>query len=377
LVSPAPLRSSDRRKFKARTTERFQLAPEIADALMPDGLLVQMFSAYNGDPNVFYMSGNGHPLWFSVGKACVRMLSSPSRILTYIDRSILWKHPTLLPVLTTPAAVILVLVGGADLMVPGVVQVPAHALASALVSVAQFVRDSRGPPLAVGRMAVDADKINNNSANKGKAVVVLHSWKDHRWALGSKCGPPDALPMVAAAAGGEAMGGAGDDSDGVDSNGGGADRCRHTAARRGPGAHGKCSRHDAGRRRRDVSTRLRVALLKALRTSLVALPNSAFPMPMTTLYTAHILPARPFSRTATTPVDIKHSTFKSLPAFLRASDEGGLPKLMDARPDVQVSAVSPAHVAVIAHEQLGRKTSGDDMRRGEKRSKPRMRRRLP
>ncbi|KAH9011866.1 hypothetical protein EDB84DRAFT_1538194, partial [Lactarius hengduanensis] len=47
------------------------------------------------------------------------MLSSPSRILTYIDRSILWKHPTLLPVLTTPAAVILVLVGGADLMVPG------------------------------------------------------------------------------------------------------------------------------------------------------------------------------------------------------------------------------------------------------------------
>ncbi|KAH9007754.1 hypothetical protein EDB84DRAFT_1572568 [Lactarius hengduanensis] len=85
----------------------------------------------------------------------------------------------------------------------------------------------------------------------------------------------------------------------------------------------------------DVSTRLRVALLKALRTSLVALPNSAFPMPMTTLYTAHILPARPFSRTATTPVDIKHSTFKSLPAFLRASDEGGLPKLMDARPDVQ------------------------------------------
>jgi len=31
----------------------------------------------------------------------------------------LWKHPTLLPVLTTPAPVILVLVGGADLMVSG------------------------------------------------------------------------------------------------------------------------------------------------------------------------------------------------------------------------------------------------------------------
>jgi hypothetical protein len=31
----------------------------------------------------------------------------------------LWKHPTLLPILTTPEHVIPVLVGGADLMVPG------------------------------------------------------------------------------------------------------------------------------------------------------------------------------------------------------------------------------------------------------------------
>jgi hypothetical protein len=31
----------------------------------------------------------------------------------------LWKHPTLLPVLSTTANVIPVLVGGADLMVPG------------------------------------------------------------------------------------------------------------------------------------------------------------------------------------------------------------------------------------------------------------------
>jgi translation initiation factor 2D len=31
----------------------------------------------------------------------------------------LWKHPSLLPILTTPEPVIPVLVGGADLMVPG------------------------------------------------------------------------------------------------------------------------------------------------------------------------------------------------------------------------------------------------------------------
>ena len=48
----APLRSSDRRKLRTRVTERFQLTPEITDTLVPDGLLAQKFSAYNGEPGV-------------------------------------------------------------------------------------------------------------------------------------------------------------------------------------------------------------------------------------------------------------------------------------------------------------------------------------
>ncbi|KAH9177979.1 hypothetical protein EDB89DRAFT_1844148 [Lactarius sanguifluus] len=354
----APLRSSDRRKFKTRTTERFQLTPEIADTLVPDSLLVQKFSAYNGEPGVLYTSGDGDPLWFSVGKGSS---SSFDELIPTVYT--LWKHPTLLPVLTTPAAVIPVLVGGADLMVPGVVQAPAHGLAGALVSVAQFVRDARGPPLAVGRMAVDADKIDNNGVNKGKAVVVLHTWKDHLWALGSKSGPPDDLPVVA-----EAAGGAGDDSDGTDSNGAdtpqpGADQ---EPAENAPAAtqDGTAEVEEIEKLTpEEVSTRLRAALLQALRTSLAALPKSAFPMPTTILYTAHILPARPFSRTATTPVDIKHSAFKSLSAFLRASEKGGLLRLKDARPDVQVGAVFPTHADVIAHEPHHTVGEEDERRR--------------
>lgn len=51
-VTVAPLRSSERRKLKARTAERFQLAPELAEDLVPDGLLSQKFNAYNGEPGV-------------------------------------------------------------------------------------------------------------------------------------------------------------------------------------------------------------------------------------------------------------------------------------------------------------------------------------
>lgn len=98
----------------------------------------------------------------------------------------------------------------------------------ALIAVAQFAPDARGPPLAVGRMAIDADKIDNG-VTKGKAVIVLHTWKDHLWALGSKGEPPDALPVAAIVAAGTA-GEEKDNGDGADGNGGGADAPRPGAS---------------------------------------------------------------------------------------------------------------------------------------------------
>ncbi len=105
-----------------------------------------------------------------------------------------------------------------------------HAPAGAIVGVAQFVRDARGPPLAVGRMAVNADKIDNG-VTKGKAVVVLHTWKDHLWTLGSKGEVPNALPIAAEAAGDEQTSGVGDG--GVDRNEGSVD-APHSSAGQEP-----------------------------------------------------------------------------------------------------------------------------------------------
>ncbi|KAH9037453.1 hypothetical protein EDB85DRAFT_2142399 [Lactarius pseudohatsudake] len=361
----APLRSSDRRKFKARMTERFQLAPEIADTLVPDGLLVRKFRAYNGNLSVLYVSRDGDPLWFGVGKGS----SSPSDDLIPTVYT-LWKYPTLLPALTIRTTIVPILVSGADLMVPGVMQAPAHTLTGALVSIAQFACDARGPPLAVGRMAIDADKIDNNGMNKRKAVIVLHTSKDHLWALGSRGGQPDALQVAvtATAAGGEATGG-----DGGDRNGGGAD-APQPGADQEPAENTPTVTQDGPVKieemenltPEEVSTRLRAALLQALRTTLAALPNSAFPMPTTTLYTAHILPARPFSQTATTPVDIKHSTFKSLSVFLRLSEKGGLLKLKHARSDAQVAAMFLTHADVVTHRTHRTVGEEDERRRRAK-----------
>ena len=95
--------------------------------------------------------------------------------------------------------------------------------------------------------------------------------------------------------------------------------------------------------------------------TLAVLPSSAFPMPAT-LYTVHILPARDFTRTATAPVDIKHSSFKSLSGFLRTAEKGGLLKLKDVRPESVVVAVYPTRADVVAH-RLHRTAGEEESRR--------------
>ena len=51
-------------------------------------------------------------------------------------------------------------------------QVATDAPVGSLVGIAQFAHDTWGPPLAVGRMAIDSDKVDQ-SITQGKAVIVL------------------------------------------------------------------------------------------------------------------------------------------------------------------------------------------------------------
>ena len=49
-----------------------------------------------------------------------------------------------------------------------------------------------GPALAVGHMALPGDQVWGNG--KGKAVNIVHTWKDHLWVIGGKEDPP--VPRV-------------------------------------------------------------------------------------------------------------------------------------------------------------------------------------
>lgn len=97
----------------------------------------------------------------------------------------------------------------------------------------------------------------------------------------------------------------------------------------------------------EVSAFLHDALAQAIKTSIASLPQSAYPISASTFYTTHIQPARPIHiADAATPVDIKHSTFKSLTAFLKHYEKQGVLRLKDLRGDVHITGVNANHETV-------------------------------
>ncbi|KAI6095827.1 hypothetical protein EDD16DRAFT_1778141 [Pisolithus croceorrhizus] len=253
LKTSAPLRSSDRRKLKQR---------------------------------VAYWSPDGDPLWFSLAKDADELIPT---VYT------LWKKYDLLPCITTPTAVIPVLMGGADLMIPGVVQILSSQtlVPPQLVAISQYIKDSPttcGPPLA--------------PEGKGKRLHLLHSWKDCLFNVGSRVDPPGVVEIQEV---GESK----------------------------EGAEGQAAETDITGKQDEpkVSTILRNAVLQAIRATLKSLPTSSFPVPAGTFYSSYILPYRPAF------VHIKHSTYKSLAAFLKVLD----------KQEPLVMSVAASHSEVLSH----------------------------
>ncbi|EGN94711.1 hypothetical protein SERLA73DRAFT_77454 [Serpula lacrymans var. lacrymans S7.3] len=342
LKTSAPLRSSDRRKLKQRVVQSFSLSAEEGDVLVPDGLLSVKFNTYSDDPGVAYLAPGGDPLWFTIGKG------SDDLIPTVYT---LWKKPDLLPFLSTPSAVIPKLIGGADLMIPGVIQHTPSIKESHLVSVTEYTRDKLGPPLAVGRMAAHSDIMGREDA-KGKAVYVMHAWKDHLWDMGSKGEPPDpvsASNSKQADAPHESV---------ADDNGSQRD-AEHKLLVEGqtdtpasPSGEVTSEVRNHTLSREEVTTILRKSVLQAIQKLLSELPASSFPLSATVFYSTYILPSRPAfisEHVLTTPIDIKHSTHKSLTTFLKVCEKEGLIKLKDMKSEVLVMGVFPTHDDVEAH----------------------------
>eukprot|EP00074_Homo_sapiens_P081831 XP_016856019.1 eukaryotic translation initiation factor 2D isoform X4 [Homo sapiens] len=115
VKSNTAIKGSDRRKLRADVTTAFPtLGTDQVSELVPgkEELNIVKLYAHKGDAVTVYVSG-GNPILFELEKNL------------YPTVYTLWSYPDLLPTFTTWPLVLEKLVGGADLMLPGLVMPPA------------------------------------------------------------------------------------------------------------------------------------------------------------------------------------------------------------------------------------------------------------
>ncbi|KAF4568396.1 hypothetical protein EYR40_010196 [Pleurotus pulmonarius] len=339
LKTSAPLRGSDRRKLRQKVVQAYQISTEEGDLLVPEGLQSVKFLTHLEEPGTAYLAPDGRdPLWFSVGK------DSDELIPTVYT---MWKHPALLPWISTPAAVIPKLIGGADLMIPGVVQWSPDIAEGQLVAIVQYTsgESKRGYPLAVGHMSVSGEILQQDG--KGKAVYVKHTWKDTLWDMGRGGEIPDPMTIdtLPSPQSSSQVAVDGDPSASV------INQSPNSTSNTASSEHAQAVELTPD----DVSAALRSSLLQAVQTTLSKLPPSSFPIIATTFYSNNVLLSRPAfpSPYSETPIDIKHSSHKSLTAFLKAMEKEGLITLKVPKGksggDAVITAVNARHPDVESH----------------------------
>ncbi|KAI8925176.1 hypothetical protein BC831DRAFT_279836 [Entophlyctis helioformis] len=160
----------------------------VLDSLLGDKhaevLAVKIF-AHNEQPGTVFLV-NKTPAFF-------RMLDGPLVPTVYS----LWKVHDLLPVFTTPRAVLPKLFNGADLMLPGI-YVPMAGFAEFKEGQVMAVcpRGSR-IPLVVGTSLTSSAQIASSKydMSHGKALHTLHTVGDELWAMGDRSDPPPEPPV--------------------------------------------------------------------------------------------------------------------------------------------------------------------------------------
>ncbi|XP_019123305.1 eukaryotic translation initiation factor 2D [Larimichthys crocea] len=179
VKSNTAIKGSDRRKLKADIATAFpSLSPDELSELIPnkEELNVVKVYAHKGDAVTLYVL-HKNPLFFELEKRL------------YPTVYVLWRYPALLPTFKTWSPVLQKLIGGADLMLPGVVLPPSGIPDVKQGNCCAITVVSNRAPVAVGTAAVSSAEMKSLGM-KGRGVCVLHTYMDTLWAFGDKSGPP-------------------------------------------------------------------------------------------------------------------------------------------------------------------------------------------
>ncbi|XP_077934446.1 eukaryotic translation initiation factor 2D isoform X6 [Halichoerus grypus] len=185
VKSNSAIKGSDRRKLRADVTTAFPtLGTDQVSALVPgkEELNVVKLYAHRGDAVTVYVCG-GNPILFELEKNL------------YPTVYTLWSYPDLLPMFTTWPLVLEKLVGGADLMLPGLVVPPAGLPRVQNGDLCAIALVGNRAPVAIGVAAMSTAEMLTSSL-KGRGFSMLHTYRDHLWRSGDKSSPPSLAPLA-------------------------------------------------------------------------------------------------------------------------------------------------------------------------------------
>ncbi|KAG9013733.1 hypothetical protein FRB94_001295 [Tulasnella sp. JGI-2019a] len=337
----APLKNSERRKLRAQIVQDFNIQPpEDGDLLVPEGLHSAKFITSSDENGTVYIDpSTSDPLWFSIGK-------STGLIPTVYT---LWKRP-LLVCISTPAAAIEKIAGGADLMIPGVVSITPPDVhlpklpKDALVSVTEY---GKSVPLAVGQLTMTLRELTMVYAEndvKGKAVIVLHTFGDALWAAGSKSLAP-----------GEVLGSKPSDETKEEGEGQGVSKAGPSKDSSANDALPQISQtaDQEDLTPADIDLNLRQALLQAVTQTIPKHPH-ALPCTASHFLSNFLQPSRPHS---SPPLDLKKSSFKTFSKFLKSVEKEGMLKTKETKDVITVVSVNATHPEFVGHRSF--QTAGE------------------
>ncbi|XP_062921258.1 eukaryotic translation initiation factor 2D isoform X2 [Mobula hypostoma] len=178
VKSNSAIKGSDRRKLRADIQAAFSLSADQLSRLIPnkEDLNVMKMYLHKGEAVTVYVL-NKNPIFFEMDKRF------------YPTVYALWTCPDLLASFTTWPAVLPKLVGGADLMLPGVILPPTglpEVLQGDLCAITLV--DNRAP-VAIGLASMSTAEMLE-AGMKGKGITTLHTYLDQLWAFGEKTHPP-------------------------------------------------------------------------------------------------------------------------------------------------------------------------------------------
>lgn len=185
IKSQSTIKGSDRKKLRADILQQYkEISAEDVKEIVPtkDEMSVMKLETHSLETVVVYTIEK-NPMFFQIEK------------VIYPTVYLLWKYPHLVLTFTTWPEVFKKLLGGAALMLPGVIFPPGKERSPAALG--DFLKDcgcavrlhGNRAPVAVGRTALSSKEMCTGDL-KGKAVIILHTYQDQLWQLGDKSDPP-------------------------------------------------------------------------------------------------------------------------------------------------------------------------------------------